>query len=251
MAQGLLGVNFGKARFPDLNLIDATWVMAEGTSGPNAPYNMATRLNTLIASRDPIAADYYAGKHVLRPVSWWNGHPGLHDYGRMDPDNPDTENPGNGRNYSVDSTPCGGMPYNAFHQMLVSSRDKMLAYGKQVTMDTLQMTVHVFSFRRPSGIAEATKGRASALQLAARPDPTAGRVTVRYQLDSPQVVRVTVLDSDGRVVAHLFDAQQATGTHDFIWNRSDDSGRRLPAGTYLVRADTRAGRNTVKVVVGD
>ena len=30
----------------------ATWVMAEGTQGPNAPYNLATRLNTLVASQE-------------------------------------------------------------------------------------------------------------------------------------------------------------------------------------------------------
>ena len=143
MTRGLLGVDFGKARFPDLNIIDATWVSAEITTGPNAPYNMCTRLNTLVASKDPIAADYYAGKYVLRPASWWNGHPSLHDYGRMDPDCPDTENPGGGR-YS-DSTPCNGYPYNAFHQMLVSSRDQMIRYGHGVTMDTTQMTIHRYS----------------------------------------------------------------------------------------------------------
>jgi hypothetical protein len=252
MSQGLLGVNFGKARFPDLNIIDATWVMAEGTAGPNAPYNLATRLNALVASKDPIANDWYAGKHVLRPVSWWSGHPWLHDYGRMDPDNLNTENPGSGGRYAVDSTPCSGMPYNAFHQMLTSSRDKMLAYGRQVTMDSTQMTVHVFTFRSPTGISEARDPSSGIVRsLTVTPNPALGQVAVSYDLSSAQCVRAAVYAADGRLVARLAEGNEPAGTHKLVWNRLDESGRRAPPGTYLVAVETDAGRSTQKIVVGD
>jgi hypothetical protein len=241
MTQGLLGVDFGKARFPDLNIIDATWVSAEITTGPEAPYDMCTRLNTLVASRDPIAADYYAGKYVIRPASWWNGHPSLHNYGRMDPDNLNTENPGSGRPYS-DSTPCNGYPYNAFHQMLVSSRDQELRYGRQVTMDTSQMTVHLFRF--PSAALEEPRASVPTIgRLKAMPNPASGRIAVSYQLAAAGSVRLLVFTEDGRMVAALPQGVLSAGGHTLTLDRA------LSPGTYLLTLETGAGRESQKVVI--
>jgi hypothetical protein len=241
MTEGLLGVDFGKARFPDLNIIDATWVSAEITTGPNAPYNMCTRLNTLVASKDPIAADYYAGKHVLRPASWWSGHPSLHDYGRMDPDNLNTENPGSGHSYS-DSTPCNGYPYNAFHQMLVSSRDQMLRYGRQVTMDTSEMTVHLFRF--PSADVEEPHAAVPAVGgLKVMPNPANGRVTVSYQLGAASAVRLLVFSEDGRKVAQLPQGVLAAGRHTLSLDRE------LSPGTYLLTLEAGNTRESLKLVI--
>lgn len=106
--EGILAKLMLTARYPDLNIVDAIWVCPAG--GPNSPYESAVRLNRLLASRDPIALDYYCGKHVLMPVS---GDP------RHNPD-------GN----------------NRFRQMLLSSRDVLLAGGKQVTMDEAKMNVY-------------------------------------------------------------------------------------------------------------
>jgi len=240
MTQGLLGVDFGKARFPDLNIIDATWVSAEITTGPNAPYNMCTRLNTLVASEDPIAADYYAGRYVLRPASWWSGHPSLHNYGRMDPDNVNTENPGSGRSYS-DSTPCNGFPYNAFHQMLVSSRDQMLRYGRQVTMDTTEMTVHHFKF--PGAAVEERTTIPGVGGLRVTPNPANGRFTVSYQLGTASAVRLLVFSADGRKVAELPQGVVAAGEHTLSFDRA------LSPGTYLLRLEAGNVRESLKLVV--
>jgi hypothetical protein len=241
MTQGLLGVDFGKARFPDLNIIDATWVSAEITTGPNAPYNMCTRVNTLVASKDPIAADYYAGRYVLRPASWWNGHPSLHNYGRMDPDNTNTENPGSGHAYS-DSTPCNGYPYNAFHQMLVSSRDQMLRYGHQVTMDTSEMTVHHFQFPGTAVDEQRTAVPAGG-GLKVMPNPANGRFTVSYQLAAASSVRLLVFSEDGRKVADLPQGVLSAGRHTSNLDRS------LSPGTYLLTLETGTGRESLKLVV--
>jgi hypothetical protein len=241
MTQGLLGVDFGKARFPDLNIIDATWVSAEITTGPNAPYNMCTRLNTLVASKDPIAADYYAGRYVLRPASWWSGHASLHNHGRMDPDNTNTENPGNGHAYS-DSTPCGGYPYNAFHQMLVSSRDQMLRYGRRVTMDTSEMTVHLFRF--PSAALQSPPTSALAVGgMKVTPNPANGRVTVSCQLAAASAVRLLVFSEDGRKVAEFPQGVLSAGRHTLNLDRS------LSPGTYLLTLETGTGRESLKLVV--
>jgi hypothetical protein len=248
MTQGLLGVDFGKARFPDLNIIDATWVMAEIDSGPNAPYSLATRQDILVASKDPIANDYYAGKYVIRPISWWYGHAWLHNYGRMDPDNLNTENPGSNHRYSVDSTPCSGMPYNAFHQLLVSNRDKMLAYGKHVTMDTLQMTVHLFSFRNPTGVNE-SGSRPLGLTVDAIPNPGSGSTAIRYSLARSGPVRIAVFDPAGRLVVRFPDRSQTAGQYTVNWNRRDAAGARVAAGNYLVKVESGELTGTVRIVL--
>ncbi len=242
MTQGLLGVEFGKARFPDLNIIDATWVSAEITTGPDAPYNMCTRLNTLIASQDPIAADYYAGKYVLRPVSWWNGHPWLHNYDRMDPDNLNNENPGNGHPYS-DSTPCHGFPYNAFHQMLVSSRDEMLRYGRQVTMDTTEMTVHLFRFPQVGIEERQSKTRRTIGQFSVALNPTKGTIRITYELARPGPVRLRLLSDDGRLVATLSPGRVSAGKHSLEWNQE------IVPGTYFLNLESGEGIRSQKIVI--
>jgi hypothetical protein len=241
LTQGLLGVEFGKARFPDLNIIDATWSCAEITTGPNAPYNLSTRLNTLVASRDPVAADWYAGKHVLRPASWWNGHPSLRNYGRMDPDNLNTENPGSGRSYS-DSTPCSGYPYNAFHQLLASSRDEMLRYGRPVTMDSAEMTIRHYRFS-PVALRGRSDAAPLAPQLAVTPNPATGRVTAGFRLAAPGPVRLVVFSEDGRQVAALPSRVLAAGAQRLLLDRA------LVPGTYFLNVETAAGVLTGKVVV--
>lgn len=241
MAQGLLGVEFGKARFPDLNIIDATWVSAEITTGPNAPYDRCTRLNTLVASRDPVAADWYAGRHVLRPASWWNGRPWLRDYGRMDPDNLNPENPGNGRLYS-DSTPCSGYPYNAFHQMLASSRDEMLRYGRPVTMDSAAMTIRHFRFPT-TGAGERGGAGPRSPRLTVWPNPANGRVSAGFELVKPGPVRLVAYSEDGRLAAALPARTLAAGAHRLSFDRP------LPAGSYLLAVETAAGTLSGKVVV--
>jgi len=239
MSHGLLGVELGKARFPDLNIIDATWACAEIATGPSAPYGLCTRLNTLVASRDPIAADYYAGRYVLKPASWWSGRAWVHDYARMDPESPDTENPGNGTLYS-DSTPCHGTPYNAFHQMLASTCARMLGYGRPVTMDTLQMTIHVHHL----GITE-EEGRnlPAAGRLLVIPNPATGGIWVRCRLEKPGAVRLSVVSADGRVVDAIAIGVTAAGEH------SINLDRHLPAGTYLLSLVTPTGRLSQQVVV--
>ncbi|MDY6793920.1 MAG: DUF362 domain-containing protein [Actinomycetota bacterium] len=112
--QGILAKLMLTARYPDLNIVDAIWVCPAG--GPNSPYESAVRLDRLMASRDPIALDYYCGKHVLLPVSGNSRH---------DPDNLNTQN-----------------DHNSFHHMLTTSRDILVAGGKQVTMEESEINVY-------------------------------------------------------------------------------------------------------------
>ncbi|MCB9782281.1 MAG: DUF362 domain-containing protein [Candidatus Omnitrophica bacterium] len=67
-----VGKMVGGTRFPDLNILDATWVITK--DGPEGYATNAVEVGTLIAGVDPVAVDYHAGKHVLFPLSSNNRH---------------------------------------------------------------------------------------------------------------------------------------------------------------------------------
>jgi uncharacterized protein (DUF362 family) len=67
---GEIGSQCGKfwslVRTPDLNILDCIWVSQGSLTG--YPPETTTRANVLLAGLDPVALDYYAGKHVLVPL---------------------------------------------------------------------------------------------------------------------------------------------------------------------------------------
>ncbi|MEM6645595.1 MAG: T9SS type A sorting domain-containing protein [Bacteroidota bacterium] len=74
----------------------------------------------------------------------------------------------------------------------------------------------------------------TALRLdAPYPNPFSESVTLRYRLDAPQPVTLTVYDLLGRPVATLADGVQPAGPQTATWIASDD----LAAGLYLVRLE--------------
>ena len=85
--RGGMGTALVETRYPDLNILDATWVNAVpqgyAGSGPSTPYGVATRADTIAASTDPVALDYYAAKYILMPFAATAGY----DTDMMDPDN--------------------------------------------------------------------------------------------------------------------------------------------------------------------
>ena len=74
--------------------------------------------------------------------------------------------------------------------------------------------------------------------LAAYPNPFNPSTTIPYRLqgNGEQVsVQLRILDIRGRLIRTLVAERQATGEDYKIgWNGHDDSGQRVPSGTYLV-----------------
>ena len=243
---GLLGVEMGKARFPNLNIVDATWVSAEITTGPSSPNNLATRLNTLLASKDPVALDYTAGKKVLRPVSWWSGHSGFTNYGRMDPDNLNTENPGSGHNYS-DGTPCSGMPFNAFHQYLNATLNQLRQRGHWVTMDTNQMNIFIYQFP-VSGIEDnKSQGFKSPLKLEVSENPFSAQTLIRVLSDISDRAEIQIYDTKGALVKNL-PLKKESNSYSTTWDGTNLSGQKLPSGAYLVSLEYENNKVEKKIV---
>jgi len=71
---GPLGYFMKNIRRADLNIVTAEWV----GWGSRIDIKRATRMRTILASKDPIALDYYGAKHLLYPLSKKKWH---------DPDN--------------------------------------------------------------------------------------------------------------------------------------------------------------------
>jgi len=76
------GTMIGQVRAPVLSILDCIWVSLSALSG--YPPKATHRLDTLLASRDPVALDYWASKHVLYPVDGNEEHhpdrfPGLRE----------------------------------------------------------------------------------------------------------------------------------------------------------------------------
>jgi hypothetical protein len=83
VGRGGMGTAMAGTRMPALNVIDAIWVNAEPGKGPSSPYGQATRLNTIMASVDPVALDYWASKNILMQAARLRGHS---DLSKIDPD---------------------------------------------------------------------------------------------------------------------------------------------------------------------
>jgi hypothetical protein len=127
---GYMGRVMNETIYPCLNVLDATWISPSHPRGPEGPYSLAVRTDTLLAGTDPVAVDYYAGKYVLYPVS---------GYGRHDPDTPYGDN---GNPYH-DGSANTGYPYNAFRIMMDTTTAVLQQGGHDVTSDPARMAIHL------------------------------------------------------------------------------------------------------------
>ena len=73
------------------------------------------------------------------------------------------------------------------------------------------------------------------------PNPFNPQVTMRFELPRETgLAELEIFDVAGRRVRVLAASALAPGAHEFTWNGTDDGGRRMPSGVYLVRL--RAGQ---------
>jgi hypothetical protein len=77
--------------------------------------------------------------------------------------------------------------------------------------------------------------------------PGAG-VSVRFHADATTRLRLRVLDVRGRLVAVLFDGFAPRGPRSVTWPGTDASGRRSPAGAYVIVLEGGGVRQARKVL---
>lgn len=71
-------------------------------------------------------------------------------------------------------------------------------------------------------------------------DPSTHQMRMVYSLEKQMPVTIFIYDVNGRQV-RLFDlGAQTPGHYTLLWNRSDERGRKVPAGVYFVRFEAQA-----------
>ena len=125
VGSGGMGTLMVETGLPTLNIIDAIWINACPSYGPETPYSMATRVNVLMAGLDPVALDYWAAKHVLVQAASLIGYG---DTSTLDPDK------------------------WIFGRWLNFTKDEIIAGGCNVTTDESHMNVHIPHAETPPSI---------------------------------------------------------------------------------------------------
>jgi flagellar hook assembly protein FlgD len=81
----------------------------------------------------------------------------------------------------------------------------------------------------------------SVVALAIFPNPFKDRAYIKYTLNSPTHVQLSIYDQSGRQVKKLVNTTQSKGKFTVTWNGTDNQGRRLPKGNYY--SILKAGKN--------
>ena len=84
------------------------------------------------------------------------------------------------------------------------------------------------------------------------PNPAGASVNLRFGISSTEAgarASIRVHDLAGRLVRTVHDGSFDAGVHAMTWDLSDESGRRVAPGLYLIRAETSRFRTVHRIVV--
>ncbi len=81
------------------------------------------------------------------------------------------------------------------------------------------------------------------------PNPSIGRVAVRWQTPVMQRVSLKAFDVTGRLVRTLVDDEVGAGVYDCVWNCTDTQGRKLASGIYFLSLSAGGEEMRRKVVI--
>jgi flagellar hook assembly protein FlgD len=81
------------------------------------------------------------------------------------------------------------------------------------------------------------------------PNPFNPETMIRFDLNTAEPVRITILDVHGRVVAQLLDETLPAGPHQVSWSGEDGTGRAVASGVYFYRLETPSTEVSRKMVL--
>jgi hypothetical protein len=67
------------------------------------------------------------------------------------------------------------------------------------------------------------------------PNPFNPQTKIRFMLNDPSEIVLSIYDIKGRMMKELFRGQKTAGIHQLIWNGTDQNGNRVSSGTYFCR----------------
>ncbi len=82
-----------------------------------------------------------------------------------------------------------------------------------------------------------------------QPNPFRESTCIQYELSRSSMVNIAVYSLLGREMVTLTYDERPAGRHTVPWNATNDSGRRVPSGTYFVKIDAGEYTTTRKLVV--
>ena len=85
--------------------------------------------------------------------------------------------------------------------------------------------------------------------LRVHPNPTASAATIAFRLSTPERVDLAMYDLGGRRVRVLSSGSMTVGTHELVWDGTDDRGRKVPNGVYFTRLRTPSRTALERLVV--
>jgi hypothetical protein len=100
-----------------------------------------------------------------------------------------------------------------------------------------------------SGVQSPRRPPVRVIKATAFPNPFNPTTSVAFDLAHDAEVTAAVYDPLGRVVTTLARRAFAAGHHVLRWDGTDDRGRRVASGVYIVRLHCREGTATVKLTV--
>ncbi|MBD3336737.1 MAG: hypothetical protein GF355_14590, partial [Candidatus Eisenbacteria bacterium] len=81
-----------------------------------------------------------------------------------------------------------------------------------------------------------------------RPNPSRGMISVHCDRPTAGHTSVGIYDVAGRRVRAILEGELGAGAHEIVWDGTDDSGRRVPAGSYMLRIDSGEGVTSRRIV---
>jgi hypothetical protein len=99
----------------------------------------------------------------------------------------------------------------------------------------------------PNSVAVVHAVRSQVSLLSAYPNPFNSSTTIVYGLPCAGDVEMIITNLPGQTIKTLRLGDQGGGMHRVLWNGTDNRGRGVPSGVYLVRITSRAGAGTVKL----
>jgi len=202
---GAVGGFIAQVRMPDLEILDCIYILARPDAGPWCTYEEATRVDKLVAGRDPVAIDMWATVNILIPTIISNG---FSEYPKQDPN---------------DSS-------SIFRTYLDNTRDILLDAGIDVTSDLERIEANVCGRID----VDAESGPTPPV-VTAYPNPFRQRTTIQLRGEATDGW-IRIFDASGRLRRTLRAPARAAST-DVVWDGRDTNGRRLPAGVYTYRVD--------------
>jgi len=104
-------------------------------------------------------------------------------------------------------------------------------------------------FSPPVGVASITGPVPQFRSFQALPNPARAAATIQYNLTAPARVALRIYNVLGQEVRTLVDGTQARGPKLVAWDRKDNRGRMVGAGTYFCRLEAGGSARTRQIIL--